>query len=57
MYIDDRWLYDQEDDLPPVEEINLVSQGPHRLREGTDVTIVGSGHATLLARQAAETLQ
>jgi len=56
MYIDDRWLYDQEGELPPVEEYDLVSQGPRCLREGADVTIVGSGHATLLARQAAETL-
>ena len=23
MYIDDRWLYDQEDNLPPIVEIDL----------------------------------
>ena len=28
IYIDDRWLYEQEDDLPPVTELNLTSQMP-----------------------------
>ena len=49
MYIDDRWLHDQEDELAPIEETDLATQGPQRLRQGTDITIVGSGHATLLA--------
>ena len=57
MYIDDRWLYDQEDDLPPVKELDLTSQGPKCLSEGTEITIVGSGHATLLALQAANILE
>ena len=56
MYIDDRWLYDQEDELAPIEETDLATQGPQRLRQGTDITIVGSGHATLLALQAASAL-
>lgn len=57
IYIDDRWLYEQEDELPPVKEIDLSMEKPHCLLEGNDITIVGSGHATLLARQAAEILQ
>ncbi len=56
VYIDDRWLYDQEDDLPPVEEVDLASQGPLCIHSGSDITIVGSGHATMLATQAAEVL-
>lgn len=56
MYIDDRWLYDQEDELPQVKEIDLTQQGPMCVREGSDVTIVGSGHATYLAKQAADVL-
>jgi len=56
MYIDDRWLYEQEDELAPVEETDLVLQGPRCIRKGIDVTIVGSGHATFLAMQAAEAL-
>jgi pyruvate dehydrogenase E1 component beta subunit len=56
VYIDDRWLYDQEDDLPPVIEINLRLEGPRRLRIGTDLTIVGSSYSTRLAINAAEEL-
>ena len=56
MYIDDRWLYDQEDDLQPVKELDLTQEGPMSVREGNDVTIVGSGHATYLAKQAADIL-
>ena len=52
VYIDDRWLYDQEAELPPIQELSLAQQGPRRLNEGTDITIVGMGHSTLLAQQA-----
>ena len=53
MYIDDRWLYEQEDDLSPVVELNLTEQKPRISRGGNDITIVGSSHASLLAREAA----
>jgi len=53
MYIDDRWLYEQEDNLPPVVELNLTSQKPVVSLKGSDLTIVASGHASLLAREAA----
>ncbi|MDB4668545.1 alpha-ketoacid dehydrogenase subunit beta [bacterium] len=52
MYIDDRWLYEQEAELPPIVELKLQSQGPKITRPGNDITIVGSGHASLLAREA-----
>jgi len=57
MYIDDRWLYGEEEELPGVEEIELASQGPRCICSGDDISIVGSGYATLLAKQAAEVLQ
>ena len=53
MYIDDRWLYEQEDDLPPVVELDLTKQKPCISRVGTDITIIGTSHAALLAREAA----
>ena len=56
MYIDDRWLYDQEDDLPSVVELDLTEQKPQITQHGTDITIIGSGHASLLAREAAHIL-
>jgi len=52
VYIDDRWLYDQEDELPPLVELDLTLQGPIVTQTGSDVTIVASGHASLLAREA-----
>ncbi len=57
MYIDDRWLYDQEDELPPVVELNLSTQRPMISLLGDDITIVASGHASLLAREAAKQLK
>ena len=57
MYIDDRWLYDQEDNLPPISEINLVAQKPIISLEGDDITVVASGHSSLLAREAAQELK
>lgn len=56
MYIDDRWLYELEDDLLPITELNLADQGPRRLAEGSDITIVGAGYSTHLALQARQEL-
>ena len=39
MFIDDRWLYDQEDDLPPIVEIDLATQRPIVSLRGSDITI------------------
>lgn len=56
MYIDDRWLYEQEDELNPIVELDLISQHPVVSFKGNDITIVASGHASLLAREAAQQL-
>lgn len=56
LYIDNRWLYDREADLPPSRDIDLEKQGPQILRAGNDITLVGSGYATWLCEQAAEAL-
>jgi pyruvate dehydrogenase E1 component beta subunit len=56
VYIDDRWLYEQEDHLPPVQEMNLSSLKPLVTQKGDSITIVASGHASLLVRQAAKEL-
>jgi pyruvate dehydrogenase E1 component beta subunit len=57
MFIDDRWLYDLTDGLPPVIELDLKIEGPKCLRSGSDITIVGSGYATRQALDAASILQ
>ena len=56
IYIDDRWLYEQEDDLPRIVELNLKTQKPKITSKGKDVTIVASGYSSYLARQANEKL-
>ena len=56
VYIDDRWLYAQTDDLEPIQELDLALQGPRVLGEGADITIVGSSYATYLAMQARDEL-
>lgn len=57
LYIDDRWCYEIEEDLEPIEEIDLRSVRPRVLRPGGDVTVVGSGYSTQLALAAAELLE
>ena len=57
IYIDDRWLYEQEDDLPRIVELDLKTQKPKITSKGKDVTIVASGHSSYLARQANEKLR
>ena len=57
IYIDDRWLYDQEDELTPIVELDLTIQRPVISLMGSEITIVASGHASLLVREAAEKLE
>ena len=57
IYIDDRWLYEQEADLPPIVELDLKDQKPQISLEGTDVTIVASGHSSYLVRKASDKLK
>tara|TARA_R110000868_G_scaffold4155_20_gene25455 strand:+ start:15933 stop:16937 length:1005 start_codon:yes stop_codon:yes gene_type:complete len=56
LYIDNRWLYEREADLPPSRDVVLEKQAPQILRPGNDITLVGSGYATWLCEQAAELL-
>jgi pyruvate dehydrogenase E1 component beta subunit len=56
VYIDDRWLYDLSDALPPIEERDLSVEGPRLLSEGSDLTVVGAGFSTRLALLAADEL-
>jgi acetoin:2,6-dichlorophenolindophenol oxidoreductase subunit beta len=56
IYIDDRWLYEQEADLPPIVELDLKIQKPQIDLEGKDLTIVAAGHSSYLAKKASEKL-
>jgi pyruvate/2-oxoglutarate/acetoin dehydrogenase E1 component len=57
IYIDDRWLYDLSDELPPVEELDLSLQEPKCLAEGTHLTIAACGYSTRLALDARAVLR
>ena len=57
IYIDDRWLYALEDDLPPISEIDLKTQKPKITSKGEDITILASGHSSYLVRKANKKLR
>ncbi len=57
VYIDDRWLYGQEEELGAIAEQDLRSEGPRCLRQGSDLTLVGCGYGTRLAIDAANLLE
>jgi pyruvate dehydrogenase E1 component beta subunit len=57
LYLDDRWLYDESEELPPPAPVKLEGQGPRVVRAGKDITLVGCGFTTRLCRDAAGTLE
>jgi pyruvate/2-oxoglutarate/acetoin dehydrogenase E1 component len=57
IYIDDRWLYDQTAELPPVVEMDLRTLGPRCIVDGTDVTLVAASYSTQLAKDASIALK
>lgn len=57
IYIDDRWLYEQEEDLPPVKELDLKSEKPKIVFEGNDITIISSGFSSLQVKLAVKKLK
>lgn len=56
LYIDDRWLYDWEEELAPIADVDLLTVSPQIRREGSDVTLAGAGHSVRIAIEAAEIL-
>ena len=56
LYIDDRWLYDLEDEIPQTPDLQAALTGPRVVRTGRDVTIVAASFSVRLALQAAEQL-
>lgn len=57
IYIDDRWLYDQVDILPPVVECPLTAVKPQLITQGSDITVVSSGYSTKVSLEALELLK
>jgi pyruvate/2-oxoglutarate/acetoin dehydrogenase E1 component len=58
LFIDDRWLYDLTDTLPPVNpNLRLTDVKPRVDATGTDITLVGCSYSAHLCRVAAEELK
>lgn len=57
IYIDDRWLYEQVEEIGPVNENPLSSVGPKCMHQGDQLTIIGSGFSTFLGFQACNELK
>jgi len=56
LYLDDRWLYDEEEELPPISEQCLSSIRPNIVSEGNDITLVGAGYSVSLCKRVAAKL-
>ena len=54
IYIDDRWLYEKEEVLLPIKELNLINIHPQYLSKGNDITLVGAGYSASLALEASQ---
>lgn len=57
IYIDDRWLYDEKDEIPTVTDVSMDSVKPQILRRGHDLTVAAVGHSVKVAIDAAEILK
>ena len=58
LFIDDRWLYDLTDTLPPVNPaLRLTDVKPRVDVAGTDITLVGCSYSAHLCRVAADELK
>ena len=57
LYIDDRWLYEQEEVVEDIQEVDLSLQGPKVVRAGEDITIVAASYSCLLGVEAADLLK
>jgi len=58
LYIDDRWLYEQQAELPPINPaLRLTEVKPRITDSGTDITMVGCSYSVHLCRGAAERLK
>lgn len=57
LYIDDRWLYDQTDELSDPKPLDLNAIGNQILQQGHDITIAATSWTSLIAQQAAVILK
>lgn len=57
MFIDDRWLYEKEEEYSEIEIIDLNNVKPQKLRDGNDVTVVGLSYTSHLCEKACQSIE
>ena len=57
MFIEDRWLYDKEEEYTEIEIINLNDVTPQRLQNGSDASVVGISYTSMLCEKVVQKLQ
>lgn len=57
MFIEDRWLYEKEEEYTEIEFINLNDVTPQRLQNGSDATVVGISYTSMLCEKVVQKLQ
>jgi pyruvate/2-oxoglutarate/acetoin dehydrogenase E1 component len=57
MFIEDRWLYEKEEDYTEIEILDLNEITPQRLSSGLDATIVGISFTSMLCENVVKQLQ
>lgn len=56
LFIDDRWCADLEEEVTELQELDIKTIGPKIIKEGSDITIVGSGFTSCQALEAGKEL-
>ena len=56
LYIDDRWCADLVEEETDLKELDIQKIGPKKIKDGSDLTIVGSGFTSYQAFQAGNEL-
>jgi pyruvate dehydrogenase E1 component beta subunit len=56
LYIDDRWLYDEEDEIPAEPNPDAIHEGARVVRAGDTITLAAAGYSVKLATDAASQL-
>ena len=57
LYIDDRWLYSEEEEHQPIKERPLCKEKPTVVSRGDHLTLVGSGYATKVCKTISDSLK
>ena len=57
LYIDDRWLYENQEEVAPIQELDLKNVGPVFVASGEDFTIAAAGYSVQIALEVCKALE